>query len=39
MKTGIFYWFGYPLPIPERLKLIAAAGFDNVRAFYTNHCS
>ena len=30
MKTGIFYWFGYPLPMDERFKLIASAGFDNV---------
>jgi sugar phosphate isomerase/epimerase len=25
---GIFSWFGYPLPISERLELIAQAGFD-----------
>lgn len=25
---GIFSWFGYVLPLPERLRLIKAAGFD-----------
>ena len=30
MKTGIFYWFGYNVPMAERFKLIASGGFDNV---------
>ncbi|MCL2479708.1 MAG: sugar phosphate isomerase/epimerase [Treponema sp.] len=30
MKTGIFYWFSYTVPIEERFRLIASAGFDNV---------
>ncbi len=27
-SLGIFSWFGYVLPLPERLALIKAAGFD-----------
>ncbi len=34
MKTGIFSWFGYILPIEERLKLIKDAGFDNVMLWW-----
>ncbi len=30
MKTGIYYWFGYPIELNERFKLINEAGFDNV---------
>jgi sugar phosphate isomerase/epimerase len=30
MKTGIFYWFGFPIPSKERFKLISSAGFDTV---------
>ena len=30
MQTGIYYWFGFPIPNRERLKLIASAGFENV---------
>ena len=26
---GVFAWFGYPLPLDERLSLIAEAGFDS----------
>lgn len=29
-KTGIFIWFGYRLPVPERLRLIREAGFETV---------
>ncbi|HCX65722.1 MAG TPA: sugar phosphate isomerase/epimerase [Eubacteriaceae bacterium] len=28
MKTSIFSWFGYIMPIQERLKIIKQAGFD-----------
>lgn len=28
-KLGIFSWFGYDLPLAERLELIAAAGFES----------
>ena len=34
MKTGIFNWFGYVLPIEERLKLIKEANFDNVMLWW-----
>jgi sugar phosphate isomerase/epimerase len=34
MKTGIFNWFGYVLPIAERIKLIKEAGFDNVMLWW-----
>jgi len=27
---GIFTWFGYRIPVPERLRLIREAGFDTV---------
>ncbi len=30
MKLGIFDWFGYEMPIEERVRLIADAGFDNI---------
>ncbi|MGI6487488.1 MAG: sugar phosphate isomerase/epimerase family protein [Syntrophothermaceae bacterium] len=28
LRIGIFSWFGFVLPLPERLKLIKKAGFD-----------
>ncbi|WP_125154337.1 sugar phosphate isomerase/epimerase family protein [Clostridium rectalis] len=28
--VGIFSWFGYMMPLPERLKLIKEVGFDSV---------
>ncbi len=28
MKRGIFSWFGYLLPLPERFRLIAQSGFE-----------
>ena len=28
-ELGIFSWFGYELPLSERLDLIAAAGFES----------
>jgi sugar phosphate isomerase/epimerase len=28
MRSGIFSWFGYPLPLAERLALVAGAGFE-----------
>lgn len=34
MKTGIFNWFGYVLPISERLQLIKETGFDNVMLWW-----
>lgn len=34
MKAGIFNWFGYVLPIAERLELIRKAGFDNVMLWW-----
>ncbi|MFO7636103.1 MAG: sugar phosphate isomerase/epimerase [Clostridia bacterium] len=34
MKTGIYYWFGYPLPGRERMRLIASAGFDCVSLWW-----
>lgn len=34
IKTGIFNWFGYVLPIEERLKLIKEANFDNVMLWW-----
>ena len=30
MQTGIYVWFGYTIPIKERLKLIASTGFNNI---------
>jgi L-ribulose-5-phosphate 3-epimerase len=30
IKTGIYYWFGYPIANKERFRLIKEAGFDNV---------
>lgn len=34
MKTGIFNWFGYVLPIEKRLRLIKEASFDNVMLWW-----
>lgn len=34
MKSGIFNWFGYVLPISDRLKMIKEAGFDNVMLWW-----
>ncbi len=34
MKTGIFSWFSYPMPIEERLRLIKATGFDAVSLWW-----
>ncbi len=34
MKSGIFNWFGYVLPIEDRLKMIKEAGFDNVMLWW-----
>lgn len=34
MKSGIFNWFGYVLPIADRLKLIKEAGFDNIMLWW-----
>ncbi len=34
MKLGIFNWFGYELPIEERVRLIADAGFDNISIWW-----
>ena len=34
MKTGIFNWFGYVMPVEERLKLIKEANFDNVMLWW-----
>lgn len=33
-KLGIFYWFGYVLPVRERLKMIREAGFDGVSIWW-----
>lgn len=35
-KTGIFNWFGYIMPIEERLILIKEAGFDSVMLWWEN---
>ena len=29
-KLGVFIWFGYRIPIPERIRLIREAGFETV---------
>lgn len=34
MKTGIFNWFGYVMPVEERLRLINEANFDNVMLWW-----
>ncbi len=34
MKTGIFSWFSYPMPIEERLRLIKASGFEAVSLWW-----
>mgnify|MGYP000362660106 CR=1 FL=1 len=34
MKTGIFSWFSYSLPLEERLRLIKDAGFDAVSLWW-----
>ncbi len=34
MKTGIFNWFGYVMPVEERLRLIKEANFDNVMLWW-----
>lgn len=33
-KLGMFSWFGYVLPLPERLRLIKEAGFDAVSLWW-----
>lgn len=33
-KLGIFSWFGFVLPLPERLRLIKQAGFDAVSLWW-----
>lgn len=33
-RYGIYAWFGYPLPMPERLHEIASAGFDSVMLWW-----
>ena len=39
MNTGIFYWFGYRLPMPQRFKLIASTGFNNVMLWWGDQFS
>lgn len=34
LKSGIFNWFGYVLPIEERLRLIKEANFDNIMLWW-----
>lgn len=34
LKLGIFSWFGFVMPMPERLKLIKNAGFDSVAIWW-----
>ncbi|WP_352419064.1 TIM barrel protein [Proteiniborus sp.] len=34
MKTGIYYWFGYPIESRRRFELIRAAGFDSVMLWW-----
>ena len=29
-KTGIFIWFGYRIPIPERVRIIRETGFETI---------
>lgn len=33
-KDGIFHWFGYVLPLEERIKLIKQAGYDYVMLWW-----
>lgn len=33
-RYGIYAWFGYPLPMPQRLHEIASAGFDSVMLWW-----
>lgn len=33
-KLGIFSWFGFVMPLPQRLKLIKEAGFDGVTIWW-----
>ncbi|MGI6201040.1 MAG: sugar phosphate isomerase/epimerase family protein [Christensenellales bacterium] len=35
-ELGIFLWFGYPLPVAERLRLIAQAGFTSVMLWWAD---
>lgn len=34
IRLGIFSWFGFVLPMPERLRLIRDAGFDTVSVWW-----
>ena len=33
-KTGIFHWYGYILPLEERIEQIKQAGFDYVMLWW-----
>src|SRR5690554_1043601 len=39
MKTGIHYWFGYPIAGEERLRLIKETGFDSVFLWWGDETS
>jgi len=34
MKLGIFSWFGFVMPLPERLRMIKDAGFDGASIWW-----
>lgn len=38
-KYGIFAWFGYEMPLRERLRLIGEAGFDSVMLWWGDEMS
>lgn len=35
-KYSVFSWFGYPIPMEERFKLIKSAGFDGVLLWWSD---
>lgn len=35
-KLTVFSWFGFPIPMEERFKLIKAAGFDGVLLWWSD---
>ena len=35
-KFSIFSWFGFPIPMEERFKLIKEAGFDGVLLWWSD---
>ena len=38
-KLGVFLWYGYRIPVPERIRQIREAGFETVLHLSLIHIS